>query len=62
MKPTDLFNNCFEWTPRPMCWNGNTDHISAPRGSKTGTQGLKGSYIRSQIPEELFIEIFNSIK
>jgi hypothetical protein len=32
-------------------------HISAPRGSQTGTQGLKGSYIRSQIPYELCKEI-----
>ena len=26
-------------------------------GSKTGTQGLKGAYDRSQIPSQLFEEI-----
>lgn len=32
---------------------GATCHISAPRGSRTGTQGLKGSVERSRIPKEL---------
>lgn len=62
MKPTDIWTNLESWNPRELCKNGNKDHISAPRGSKTGTQGLKGSYERSQIPEELFIEIFNQLK
>lgn len=63
MKPTDIWTN-FDFTTRPMCRNGNRDchHEPAPRGSKTGTQGLKGDYLRSQIPEELFIDIFNDIK
>ena len=47
-----------------MCWNGNKDchHQPAPRGSKTGTQGLKGSYLRSQIPSALFEDIFMEIE
>lgn len=63
MKPTDIWTN-FDFTTRPMCRNGNRDchHEPAPRGSKTGTQGLKGDYLRSQIPAELFIDIFNDIK
>jgi site-specific DNA-cytosine methylase len=63
MKPTDIWTN-FDFTTRPMCQNGNRDchHEPAPRGSKTGTQGLKGDYLRSQIPAELFIDIFNDIK
>ena len=62
MKPTDIWTNDKNWTPRPMCHNGDSCHISAPRGSKTGTQGLKGAYERSIIPPELFKEIFNCNK
>jgi len=59
MKPTDIWTNDKNWTPRPMCKNGDKCHVSAPRGSKTGTQGLKGSYDRSKIPSDLFKEILN---
>ena len=38
---------------KPPCKPGSSCHISAPRGSKTGTQGLKGSVERSRIPKEL---------
>ena len=63
MKPTDIWTN-FDFTTRPMCFNGNRDchHEPAPRGSKTGTQGLKGDYLRSQIPPALFEDIFYEIK
>ena len=62
MKPTDIWTNCLEWQPKDkMCHNGNPDHISAPRGSRTGTQGLKGYATRSEIPEKLFEEIIKSI-
>lgn len=61
MKPTDIWTNCTEWKPKPMCKNGMPCHISAPRGAKTGTQGLAGSIDRSRIPPELFEEIFRSI-
>jgi len=57
MKPTDIWTNSTKWKPKPMCKNGDTCHVSAPRGSKTGTQGLKGSYERSIIPEKLCLEI-----
>ena len=40
-----------------MCKNGNLCHISAPRGSKTGTQGLKGNMERSVVPRDLCLEI-----
>lgn len=53
MKPTDLFTNYPNPNFKPMCKNGDSCHESAPRGSKTGTQGLKGSKERSVIPEEL---------
>ena len=60
MKPTDIWTNSTKWIPRPMCKNGDPCHVAAPRGSKTGTQGLKGSYERSKIPEELCHEILKS--
>ena len=60
MKPTDIWTNNYDWNPRPACKNGMTCHVSAPRGSRTGTQGLKGAYLRSQIPYKLCTEIINS--
>ena len=53
MKPTDIFTNYPEPKFKPMCKNGDKCHTAAPRGSKTGTQGLKGAKERSIIPEEL---------
>jgi len=61
-KPTDIWSNNIAgasnihgWKPKPVCKNGNPDchHQSAPRGSKTGTQGLKNAYTRSIVPEQL---------
>jgi hypothetical protein len=62
-KPTDIWTNSNTWIPRPVCKNGNKDchHQPAPRGSKTGTQGRKGSYERSKIPQELCFEILNTL-
>jgi hypothetical protein len=57
MKPTDIWTNSVEWTPKPMCKNGAPCHVAAPRGSRTGTQGLKGNYERSKIPHELCLEV-----
>lgn len=60
-KPTNL------WTNIDMdfrtCKNGNPDchHERAPRGSKTGTQGLKGAKERSVIPRRLFVEILDHL-
>ena len=60
MKPTDIWTNNKNWKPRPTCKNGDSCHVSAPRGAKTGTQGLKGSYDRSKLPKELCLEIAKS--
>ncbi len=53
MKPTDLWTN----HPNPKfhapCQNGAPCHVAAPRGSITGTQGIKGSVARSLIPDDL---------
>ena len=69
-KPTDIWsNNIFNpllnpngWMPRPQCHNGNKNchHQSAPRGSKTGTQGRKNAHERSRIPEQLFLDILKN--
>lgn len=61
-KPTDIWTNNKKWIPRPVCRNGSEtcSHTRAPRGAKTGTQGRKGSYDRSKIPNELCIEILNA--
>lgn len=53
MKPTDIWTNHPNPRFRPMCKNGAPCHVAAPRGSRTGTQGLKGSLERSIIPKEL---------
>lgn len=60
MKPTDIWTNSGVWKPRPACKNGDPCHVSAPRGSQTGTQGLKGNYERSKIPHELCSEVIRS--
>ncbi len=52
MKPTHIFTNY----PNPQfkhCKNGDPCHEKAPRGSRTGTQGIKGSVDRSKIPDKL---------
>lgn len=53
MKPTDIWTNHTAPKFKPMCKNGDPCHERAPRGSKTGTQGLKGSRERSVIPAQL---------
>lgn len=53
MKPTDIWTNHPNPLFLPMCKNGDNCHEKAPRGSRTGTQGLKGAKERSVIPEQL---------
>ena len=70
-KPTDIWSNNIcnpmfnpnGWKPRPMCWNGNKSchHEEAPRGSRTGTQGLKNNYERSKQPNELCEDIIKTL-
>ena len=70
-KPTDIWTNSKTWIPKPRCKNykynkegviidRHCHHESARRGAKTGTQGLKGAYARSKIPEKLCLEILRS--
>ena len=53
MKPTDIWTNHPDPQFKPMCKNGDSCHVSAPRGAKTGTQGIKGHINRSIIPVQL---------
>ena len=53
MKPTDLWSNSPDLVLKPACKNGMTCHVSAPRGSSTGTQGIKTYKDRSRIPAAL---------
>ena len=70
MKPTDIWSNhIFDlfnnngWKPKAKCFAGNIKchHEEAPRGSKTGTQGMKNNYERSKVPYELCKEILLSL-
>lgn len=58
MKPTDLWGKVGNWVARKPCKNGDKCHQSAPRGSRNGTQGIKGAKDRSVIPFELSKEIY----
>jgi hypothetical protein len=61
-KPTDLWGG-FPISLRlpEMCKNGNPDHIAAPRGSRTGTQGIgrgkADAATRSKIPYGLGLTV-----
>lgn len=57
MKPTDIWTNATWWKPKVGCNNGDVCHDAAPRGSRTGTQGIKGAKDRGRIPPALFEEI-----
>lgn len=52
-KPTDIFTNHPNPNFKPACKNGDKCHVSAPRGSRTGTQGLANSIERAIIPAAL---------
>jgi hypothetical protein len=53
MKPTDIWTNHPLPNFKPACKNGMPCHESAPRGARTGSQSIKGSKLRSKIPEAL---------
>lgn len=61
MKPTDIWGFANNWISRFPCKNGDKCHQAAPRGSRTGTQGLKGAKERAVIPYELSKEIYQSL-
>lgn len=61
MKPTDLWSNSPDLVFRPMCKNGSPCHVAAPRGSRTGTQGIGTYKDRSRVPGELCKSILEQI-
>lgn len=61
MKPTDLWGYVPYWTPRPKCANGDNCHVSAPRGSRTGTQGIQGAKTRSMVPIALGQDLLQAL-
>lgn len=58
-KPTDIWTNHPQPNFAPPCKNGDTCHESAPRGSRTGTQGLKNRVEKAKIPSKLCEHIVN---
>jgi hypothetical protein len=56
-KPTDIWTNCKDWKPRPMCDKGAPCHVAAPRGSTTGTQGMKNYMEKARVPAQLCEEV-----
>lgn len=62
-KPTNIWSNIKGWIAK-RCHNGNPacHHERAPRGSKTGTQGLKNRMERGVMPPLLFHEIFDILE
>ena len=52
-KPTDIWTNHPNPQFRPPCKPGAPCHSAAPRGSRTGTQGLKDKVERARIPQAL---------
>lgn len=59
MKPTDIWTNHPNPDFKPPCKNGSPCHEAAPRGSMTGTQGIKGKSDRAKIPTKLCEHIVN---
>lgn len=62
MKPTDLWGVVPGWVARQPCKNGMSCHVAAPRGSRTGTQGIKGAKDRSRVPYGIGEEILKAIE
>lgn len=53
MKPTDIWTNHPNPNFIPHCKNGDPCHAKAPRGSRTGTQGMKNAREKGVIPPAL---------
>lgn len=61
MKPTDLWGEHPENFKYKFCGNGKSCHTSAPRGSKTGTQGRNKEADRWRVPEGLAKHVFKTV-
>lgn len=61
-KPTDLWGDVPGWEPRPVCDRGAPCHEAAPRGSRTGTQGLASARTKAMVPYGLGMDILQAIE
>ncbi len=52
-KPTDIWTNHPFPQFKPPCKAGDPCHERAPRGSRTGTQGIDGKLNRAKLPLQL---------
>ena len=52
-KPTDIWTNHPNPQFKPPCKAGSPCHQAAPRGSSTGTQGIKSKVDKARIPNAL---------
>jgi len=63
MKPTDLWGHFpAGLTFNPMCKNGDPCHERAPRGAKTGTQGISGAAERAVVPYLLSLAVCEAME
>jgi site-specific DNA-cytosine methylase len=63
MKPTDVWGEVPNWTPRAMCSPRKSCHESSPAGTNAGGTGkLKNAKLRSMIPYELGLELLTTIE
>lgn len=62
MKKTDLWGDHPESLVYRCCSNGEDCHASAPRGSKTGTQGIDSSVKRAAIPFGVSLAILEAVE
>lgn len=60
MKPTDLFGTIPASFRPKMCFNGASCHTPAPRGSRSGTQGMKKEEA-GKIPYGLSLAIYKAV-
>lgn len=61
-KPTDLWGEVSGWEARPMCASGATCHEAAPKGSKSGTQGLADAKRRAVVAPEISKTLLDAIE
>ncbi len=61
MKPTTIWSNVEGFIPKKCKKKDNCSHIKAPRGSRTGTQGIPRNE-RYKIPKKLIEELFIHIQ
>ncbi len=61
MKPTHIWGDLPDGFDFKNCHYGADCHVSAPRGSSKGTQGLKNSFERAKLPKALCEKIIENI-